>query len=145
MPRSTDREMLKRKRCRKDLDKIHSKILKAKKKLVRFVAMRFSHPREYPRGLLSIHDLALIKRGYTKSTLYIIIYIRHNLSASIIDTSFKKGKRTDICTWITSFANLAVFRYRLAILKDIHYTYTFIHIDRGAGYKLQLPSRSSNA
>ncbi|XP_050446692.1 uncharacterized protein MAL13P1.304-like [Cataglyphis hispanica] len=33
MARSTDREMLKRKRCRKDLDKLHSKILKAKKKL----------------------------------------------------------------------------------------------------------------
>lgn len=33
MQRSIDREMLKRKRCRKDLDRIHSKILKAKKKL----------------------------------------------------------------------------------------------------------------
>ncbi|XP_070158318.1 uncharacterized protein [Polyergus mexicanus] len=33
MHKSTDREMLKGKRCRKDLDRIHSKILKAKKKL----------------------------------------------------------------------------------------------------------------
>ncbi|EFN70577.1 hypothetical protein EAG_00651 [Camponotus floridanus] len=33
MPRATDREMPKRKRCKRDVDRIHSKILKAKKKL----------------------------------------------------------------------------------------------------------------
>lgn len=112
MPKLTDREILKRKRCKKDLDRIHSKILKAKKKLVRF----FSRPREYPPDY-----------PYDPRNRF-LYYIRQFMGDNWLMTSFKRGKR------IVSQIRY-VSRYRNSqIPKDIHYTCTFIHIDRSISY-----------